>query len=70
MTTEKPKVDKSLFSAFIPTEYVDKVIEGGAPAVGDVVEMVCVYSEATDGYGLKFRLKAPEPEKSPIILLS
>ena len=68
MTTEKPKIDKSLFSAFIPTEFVDKVIDGGVPVVGDVVEMVCVYAEAGDGVGLKFRLKAPVVEKSPIIL--
>lgn len=55
MTT---KVDKSLFSAFIPKEYADKVIDNGVPDLGDEVELVCVYANPEDGYGLKFRRKS------------
>lgn len=71
MTTEKPAVDKTIFSAFVPKEYGTTVILNGPPALGDVVEMVCVYSAPDDGYGLMFRVKHPEavkPEPSHIIL--
>lgn len=73
MTTENKTVpvDRTAFTAFIPKEFGASVVLNGPPALGDVVEMVCVYSDETDGYGLMFRVKqpeAPKPEPSRIIL--
>lgn len=66
MTTEAPKVDPSMFTAFIPSTHADEVVVGPHPAEGDVMEMVCTYANPEHGYGLMFRVKGKEEEKPRI----
>lgn len=56
--TKLNEASKAKFSAFIPREFAPEVIIDGPPAEGDVVEMVCVYANPDDGYGIQFRVKS------------
>ena len=60
MTNKLNDAAKAKLTAFVPAEFAIELVDGGLPAVGDVVEMVCVYAEKDDGYGLKFRVKGKD----------
>ena len=51
---------RAKLTAFIPNEFATEVFDGPTPAVGDVVEMVCVHADKEDGFGLKFRVKGKD----------